>query len=339
MKKDFIPSQIYNVIESSETTLTSEQFFALTIPLFSQYTEEQALAVFGCFDGNRTGFICYPEFVKKITSNYQISAKKFAAMMAWAEREKQWGQLEDSFQQKMSKKEEEPAFPDPPRQRKQPKSSWGGGNNSEQEKVRRVYENFMAHPGLMEGHVPKSSLVLAWLQDEDMPLNMQDARRIVVALDPCDLEGDVASFEDFWNWWGIAYHGMSPELDAEKRGLGAMAPKPFDHHYEMPIRGGVPNWDSMAPPASARTFLNTMKINRRGVGAGYVPYHQRNQKQIPTYNYKQAAPVQKEAYQIGGRQQKSGSGHFMTSESFRPVGIGPTTGPVSFQSHRGGFRV
>merc|ERR1712100_763723 len=120
-------------------------------------------------------------------------------MMAWAEREKKWNQLEDSFEKKMGRNEEAAAFPDPPRHQK---LSWnsggtnmarGGDNNSEENKVHRVYQKFMSHEGLMEGRVPKASTVLAWLQDEDIAGSMQDARRIVVALDPCDLEGDVAS--------------------------------------------------------------------------------------------------------------------------------------------------
>ena len=43
--------------------------------------------------------------------------------------------------------------------------------------------------------------MLSWLHEAGIEANTQHARRIVVALDPCDRDGEFMSWEEFWAWW------------------------------------------------------------------------------------------------------------------------------------------
>lgn len=319
-----------------------------------QYHEDQALAIFGCFDGKRKGMIAYQSFIDKITNGFQITQKKFAAMLSWGERERQWQNLEQKHADKFRTAPEE-ASPArrAPRRAPQPPPSFGaqGGDSVEREKVRQVYQAFASCEGLTDGKLPSIQEVNGWLQEQDIGASKADARRILSTLDPCERDGTMMSFGEFWDWWQMAYGMGEAEPMQQKR----------VEHYDMgkqPMGRGVGAgaWkrrDSFGDTRNPHNFGGTRALDFVGTiknrDSSYVPYFHRLQAaQGEARNKISAMPQavvqaevqpqrqpQKENYQLGRQSQNSkpGRGHFVSS-----VGVPNSTG-INFSAHRGGFRL
>jgi len=272
-----------------------------------QFTEDQVLALFGCYDGSRQGFVHYPTWVEKAIKEDNLKLKKFQAMASWGERERKWEQLEKKFDNQSRnpppRRQEAPRQAHGGRRASQQQNQWGGGNNSDEHKVRRLYERFCNHPQLDQGFLPGSQEVAAWLQDEGLPSAHSLARRVVVRLDPCETNGEVQSFEEFWDWWRSqgSCGGEAPQIDRRD------PPPQIDQYRALPHRdvqleraqyGGLarPCTSPVRPgSASARNFLEGLR-SKRGT-SGYVPYHQRVQQQ---QNYQ---PLQQQQQQPQPQQQ------------------------------------
>jgi len=331
-----------------------------------QFTEDQAAALFGCFDAKRSGFIHYPSLVDKIIAGHKMSAKKFAAMQAWGDRERMWDKLEKNFDKRLGDPAPRPAqkprsllaqadelLRAGPPQRPPQQPHWDGGNNEEQQKVQFVFERFMSHSALAKGYVPKAKEVLSWLHEAGIEATTQHARRIVVALDPCDRDGEFMSWEEFWGWWQDTFSADAEP--AEERGYMQQQPHRIDHydqplgaqgrlHLELPQGGaGVRhNPDQLsrrsARPgsASARNLVQALRT-KRGRNPGYVPYNQRAKQGGQTKSYADTYALNAPGgYQQGGQQgvYKPTRGHFQQGNKFQGGNLSGYVG--NFKS---GFRL
>lgn len=308
-----------------------------------QYHEDQALAIFGCFDGTRKGCIEYQSFIDKITSGFQITQKKFAAMLTWGERERQWAQLEQKHAVKFGGPGPQDCPPTKGRRAAPIPPTFGGGGsfdqNTEKEKVRQVYQAFAQYDGLGEGRIPSIQVVNGWLQEQDISASKADARRILSALDPCERDGDMVSFGEFWDWWQMAY-GTSDAGPAEQ--------KQRIEHYDMGVqqqrRGGPGSWkrrDSFGDTRNPHSFGATRAGNFvdmiKNRDSSYVPYFQRRKQDEPPAS-RSKMPVmpqevpspKKENYPLGRQQNpRQGRGHFVSAL--------PNSTGINFSAHRGGI--
>ena len=57
------------------------------------------MALFGCYDKDRSGRIDYRQWIGQLSAGKQISAKAWDNCLEWAEREAKWAALEQKWQQ------------------------------------------------------------------------------------------------------------------------------------------------------------------------------------------------------------------------------------------------
>jgi len=176
-----------------------------------QFTEDQVLALFGCYDKGRTGLMNWHKWMQSVSAGKNITRKAWDASLEWADREAKWAQLEEKWERQMDQYDD------------------CGGEEMSGSQARaalsKVYDRFF-QVDACGWSVPSPKQVLQWMHAAGFTsTTVEQARRVVYQLDPCDREEGVMSLDEFVAWWGLSQQGTTAVLvSKEPEGWSPNAP-------------------------------------------------------------------------------------------------------------------
>lgn len=159
-----------------------------------QFQEDQVLALFGCYDKGRTGVIQYPKWVQAVSTGRFLSMKLWKASLEWADREAKWAALEQKWEAKE-----------------------GAPSSSEvAAQLAALHTRFFQSNG-HDWKLPNTRQVQQWMIEAGLEVSIEQARRVLFQLDPCDREqGGRMSVEEFVAWWDLSHQGTQAILVAKE---------------------------------------------------------------------------------------------------------------------------
>jgi len=190
-----------------------------------QFQEDQVLALFGCYDKGRSGRIHYPQWVKQVSVGKFVPQKVWNASIEWAEREAKWAALEQKWEHN------EPA----------PQQGGGGGDAFNQ--LESVHSRFFQQ-GQAGWKLPNTRQVQEWLQGVGLDVSIEQARRVLFQLDPCDREQGCMSVEEFVAWWDLSNQGTQAILVSDEPSSHPASRNPVENVMENRAANGdyKPYW-------------------------------------------------------------------------------------------------
>jgi len=165
-----------------------------------QFTEEQVMALCGCYDKGRTGVINWPKWMQAVSLGKHCTRKAWDSCMEWADREAKWAQLEQKWEEQMDQ------------HGGQPNNSDSMSGSEVRAALSKVYDRFF-QVDARGWSVPGPKQVLQWMREAGFGnTTVEQARRVVFQLDPCDREEGVMSLDEFVAWWDLSQQGTTAVL-------------------------------------------------------------------------------------------------------------------------------
>jgi Ca2+-binding EF-hand superfamily protein len=188
-----------------------------------QFTEDQVMALFGYYDKDRKGTIDYQKWVANVAKGAKLSQKAWDSAFEWAERERKWAALEEKWEKQNANGAEANQYPD-------------ANPGDVRAQLEYVYNQFFELNQDGEWAVTSPKLVHQWMLDAGLRnVSIEQARRLVYQLDPCDRDAGVMTLDELAAWWDLSDEGrravmvsksdpMQPEKSASNNQPTAYTP-------------------------------------------------------------------------------------------------------------------
>jgi len=190
----------------------SPEVFRKALEVFGlQFTEDQVMALFGCYDKGRRGTIGYYKWMQNVSAGKHCTSKEWTASLEWAERERKWAELEQKWEDQMDQHQNEA------------RNGYPTGSQA-REALSKVYDQYF-QVDARGWAVPSPKQVQQWMQEAGFAgITIEQARRVVYQLDPSDREQGVISMDEFVAWWDLSQQGTTAVIVAKDIGDEPVSP-------------------------------------------------------------------------------------------------------------------